>query len=369
MIQREPDGADGWRASLRSTGVLRYFTAAFLGGWLCAWAFGEYFAFTLIASAVRAWLGPDVLSGWLPGGVGKLPPPGALPFFFAFITLWLTMWTFGGFMALSQMLTMLFGRELIRWGPDGLDIERIAVFPVSASKLAPHEITRFRTSRQGLVADRNGRVTRVAQLGTAADREELRTTLEAWRATFAPAQVTAPGQSPAPGWVVALDEVGALALEQDPRSRHTMGAVLMAFAMGFIGVAAAVSQTAHGAALVVGMLMLGGPGLVCLYAATWLLAVRESLRPRSGTLERRRTGFGRTWSREFTPLGLELRAGAESEDGARWTLVLTGGGKEQVLASAIGSPEPPLSLGQWFADRTGVELVRKGNENSLKAAS
>ena len=78
MIQREPDGADSWRASLRSTGVLRYFTAAFLGGWLCAWAFGEYFAFTLIASAVRAWLGPDVLSGWLPGGVGKLPPPAHL---------------------------------------------------------------------------------------------------------------------------------------------------------------------------------------------------------------------------------------------------------------------------------------------------
>src|SRR5439155_6794674 len=169
-------------------------------------------------------------------------------------------------------------------------------------------------------------------------------------------------------WQVVTDESGALALTPVPGLQHAIGAVLIAVAAACIGAAAAVGARAPGVPALVAAVVLGLPGALCVYGATWLLAVRERWLPRPGMLERRRLAFGRVWSREFTPLGLELRARPDSDGDARWTLVVSGGGKEHVVASSLHDPNLPTSLGQWLAERTGVELVQKGQESGLRKA-
>lgn len=48
---------------------------------------------------------------------------------------------------------------------------------------------------------------------------------------------------------------------------------------------------------------------------------------------------------------------------------MSGAGKHQRVASSTRDPDLPMSLGQWFAQRTGVELVQqKGQESGLQKA-
>jgi len=367
MLEREPNGS-GWQVTLRAQGVLRYLPAAFLCAWLCGWAFGEYFALSILGSALQSVIGPDFLAGWMPAIQGKLPPRETLPLLFAFVSVWLTFWTVGGLAALSQLLTLLFGREVIHWSGEGLVVERYAGFLISASRLEPSQLTGFRTHGRSLLADTRARAVPVAQLGTTAEREELRGLLQEWRRGFGPVAPLAPGESPVPGWQVVTDESGAPAIAPAPRAQQVVGAALLAIAMAFIGVAVAVSSRAQGVSVTVGTMVLGVPGVLCLYGGAWLLAVRESWHPRRGALERRRTALGRVWSREFTPLGLELRAWTDSDLDAHWKLVVSGGGGEQVIASSLRDPNLPLSLGTWLSERTGVELVQKWHKSQFRKA-
>lgn len=73
---------------------------AFLGFWLCGWAFGEIFALKAL------------LIGETPLGVG------------AFLLFWLGGWTVGGLYVLSTLWWMLRGREVITFTPGQMTIEK-----------------------------------------------------------------------------------------------------------------------------------------------------------------------------------------------------------------------------------------------------
>src|SRR5215471_10799082 len=122
MLTPEP-GDSGTQVALRASGILRFLPATFLTVWLCGWAVGEWFGLRLFASMVRTLLGWSVLGPWLPPLSGRMPSGVALPFFIVFVTLWLTLWTVGGIGAFLQIMTLLFGRDVVRWGPDGLEVE------------------------------------------------------------------------------------------------------------------------------------------------------------------------------------------------------------------------------------------------------
>jgi hypothetical protein len=82
-------------ATLRATGVGRYFNAAFLGLWLVGWAIGEVVAVGLIAAIIvvpilrrREVDLPAFFESWTSAGV-----PLAI---FLFLLLWTSSWTIGG---------------------------------------------------------------------------------------------------------------------------------------------------------------------------------------------------------------------------------------------------------------------------------
>jgi hypothetical protein len=193
--------------------------------------------------------------------------------------------------------------------------------------------------------------------------------LAEWRNSFGPVDSLGPGGSPVPGWQVMTDESGVPAIAPAAVPRRGVGAVVLAVGMAFLGAAVALSARAHGVAVTVGALALAVPGGLCLSGGAWLLAVRESWHPRPGALERRRVALGRAWSREFTPLGLELRSSTDSDLDTHWTLVVSGGGGEQVMASSLRDPNLPASLGAWLSERTGVELVQEGQEAPIRKAA
>ncbi|HEY6194047.1 MAG TPA: hypothetical protein VI504_03315 [Candidatus Eisenbacteria bacterium] len=367
MLQREPTGT-GWQVTLHSHGMLRFLPAAFLGVWLCGWALGEYFALTLLGSALQGAFGPGFLAGVMPTMRSTPPSREGLPLLFTFLCVWLPLWTLGGFGALSRLLSLLFGREVIRCGTEGLAIERFTLFPASRTRLDPRQVAGFRTRGPIVLADTPAKAVLVAQLGTPAERAELVASLEEWRKSFGPTLAPAADQSPVPGWQVVTDETGALALTPSPRVQHVIGGVLLGLGAACAASLAAIAAQTQDVRLLVACAALGLPGALCLYGGGWLVGVRESWHPRAGTLERRRVGFGRVWSREFRPLGLELRVSTGSEGDSRWTLVVSGEGGEQVLASSTRDANLPSSLGRWLAERAGVELVQKGQESRLQMA-
>ena len=55
-------------------------------------------------------------------------------------------------------------------------------------------------------------------------------------------------------------------------------------------------------------------------------------------------------------------------DGAAALVLMSGEDGEQVLASSSRDANLPTSLGRWLAERTGVELVQKGQESHMRMA-
>jgi len=367
MLSTEPSGS-GMQATLRATGFLRFLPAAFMAFWLCGWAVGEWFALRLFASLVRTLLGWSFLADWFPPLGGTMPSGPMVAFFATFLTLWLALWTVGGVGAFQQLLWLLFGRDVVRWGGDALEAHHSALWFVTRERLDARAITGFRLFRGTVVADSREAAVRVTRLGSDADRQELCAMLEAWRSTIAPPEPLAEDRSPVPAFVAFRDETGAIALERPRGPRRSTGVWMGALALAlFSGVVALFSQKT-GAALVVGVLFLGLAGAGCLAGSLWMLAARESWHLRQGKLEHRRTWFGRTWSAEFVPLELQLSSASDSDGDLRWSLVVSGAGRRHTIASAIDDPNTPLTLGTWLAARTGARFVRRDLEPTLRRA-
>ena len=366
MLNTEPSGS-GLQTTLRAQGLLRYFPAAFLCVWLCGWAVGEWFALRMLVSMLP--VAGGVLATWLPPVGGRLPSGPAMPFFLGFIVFWLSLWTLGGFGAIYQLLALLFGRDVVRWGSDGLEVEHWLPWLASRTRLDAQDITGFRIFRGSIVADGRRRATRITGLGGEDERRELASLLDAWRASTSSPVPLPVGESPVPEFVAVHDETGAVALTRPRGTRRTTGVLMGMVGLALLGGVVSLFSQKTGASLVVGVMFLGLFAAVSLYVSVWLLAVRETWHVGQNRLERRREMFGRVSSIEFRPLELELTSRVDSDGDTRWDLVASGGGRRQVITGSIDDPNPPLTLGEWLAERTGVHLVRHEPEERLRRAS
>jgi hypothetical protein len=367
MLITEPDGS-GTQVTLRVSGILRFLPAAFLAVWLCGWAVGEWFALRLFASAVRTLLGWSFLERWFPALHGTPPSGPMIGFFVAFLVFWLTLWTVGGVGAFYQLLMLLFGRDVVRWDGETLEIRHSALWFASWERVDARAITGLRSARACLVADTRQRAVRVTRYGSDEDRAQLCALLEAWRASIAPPAPLAADESPVPTFVAFRDETGAIALTRPRAPRRSMGVLLAVLGLALFAGMVSIFAQKSGVALVVGVLFLFLAGAACLAGSVWLLAARESWHMGAGRLERRRILFGRTWSAEFVPLELQLSSERDSDGDLRWALVVSGAGRRHTIASAIEDPNPPQTLGTWLAERTGARFVRRDLEGTLRRA-
>jgi len=180
------------------------------------WAVGEVVALSIVLTG--AW---SLVTG-RPFGSGDDPVTlaVALPVGL-FLLLWLTFWTFGGFLAGRELLRVLFGRDRLVVRHDGLEIERSFGLFRSLKQLPREEIRRFysTSARAALSAETTHGTIVLTRLGAPAERAELE---EALNKEFnVPAQAASADAAALPkGWCEEQSLEHEPVLVKDPAIRR-----------------------------------------------------------------------------------------------------------------------------------------------------
>src|SRR5262245_32857685 len=97
---------EGRELRLASRGAGRFLSAGFLAFWLCGWAVGETLVlFILVKGAIALFTGQPPEPGRAPLEAGPALMTGA------FLLVWVTFWTFGGYAAIAEFLRLVFGED------------------------------------------------------------------------------------------------------------------------------------------------------------------------------------------------------------------------------------------------------------------
>lgn len=358
MLDLEGDG-ESWRARLRAQGWLRLLGVPFLLFWLCGWAAGEAFALSMFLPLAR-W------ADRLPPELARLVPhvrfaPNSTPLpVLAFVALWLGLWTLGGLGALHTVFRLLFGADEVRWDRERVEVKHLAGLFGSKQRIAWADLLDLRIVGMRVVAETRRGLVPLVLVGTGAEREELvRMLREAWRASGAAATVTdaTADESLPPGWRHETGADGREALVGDAKASRAVAIFLGLFATVFgLAGGAALARAFQGHAggwagvpfVLVAALMAFG--------ALWIATARTVIHWGAGSLERSVRAFGRTWSKDFSPLTLRLEQGKDSDGDVMWRLVAATAGGREVITSNRDVPGDARRVGRWLAARTGVTL-------------
>lgn len=193
MLERE-SVEGGWQVRVPTDGpaalIARLVPAAFLSFWLCGWAAGEWFAGGTLIKGLVPLIAPHASLGWLPHSRPDLPSSTPVPVLL-FLGVWVTMWTFGGVMAMSFLALLLFGTPYVRWDSEQVEFAaKVGPF-AKRQKLAWSEIAEVQDAPMGMLVLRASprRRIMIGPIGDAADREQLR----AWLAEARSGSGAAPG--------------------------------------------------------------------------------------------------------------------------------------------------------------------------------
>ena len=162
--------AIGYEARLHRRGVGRYVNAAFLGLWLCGWLLGECFALgALIWGSFALLTGHPLSSGAEPLDLAAAVAMGA------FLLVWLSFWTIGGVVAISELLRELWGEDRVAVAPDSLVTEWRAG-PFRRSRWIPRAeiLDLVRLPQKGVLAVETARERiEICRLGSDEERREV----------------------------------------------------------------------------------------------------------------------------------------------------------------------------------------------------
>lgn len=357
--------AEGWEARLVPRGAGRYFSAAFLGVWLCGWAAGEAFALAMLAMGARSLVtGEPLKSGGEPLALGAALVVGA------FLLVWLTLWTIGGIAAFTELLRLVASEDRVVAGQGRLRVTH-RYGPFRSRREIRREELRWidAAPRTGtLVAETTRATIEISKLGTRQERAELAMAL---RARLGLAEARDPEHEAAvlpEGWQETVTPDGGCVLAPDPAARRTQARVVGAIALLAAGGAlAAVLQAVEDLSFLplAAMACAAAAGLG--WAALWLARGRMEWRLGNGSLTLRRR-FGSGARDLFEARSLELTVSSDSDgdewfslDALRSTEPEAGrswkrrpAGARRRIARSLNDVVPPRRLGAWLARRTGI---------------
>jgi len=355
--------------TLKAHGSGRFFAAAFLGLWLCGWAFGEGYAIWILANGACALLsGTAFGSGPIRIGTG--------PFFGvgAFLVAWLAVWTVAGMAALQEFFRLLWGEDRLQAEGGCLSVVQLRG-PFRKRREFPRDTLRrlVLTGRWGALAVETSRGTiPLSRLGTREEREAAVATLRTELGLSEPAPAPVPAALPK-GWEEIITPEGERAVVPDHAMRGVQARVVGLAALGMAAAAAAVvhaSQTQGRLWPFSVQLMVGAIALAC--AAVWLAQGRMEWRIGSGRMTLRRR-FGSGVRDVFEARGFELVLTHDRNDSydcfaldalsdpsgapapmAAWT----GTGKNRRrITTAVRDAAVPRQLGAYLARAGNVPFV------------
>ncbi len=344
----------GLRIRIKPSGLGRFFGVGFLCVWLCGWLMGEIFAGAVLLKLVRdVWV--DGLSG--PGALGVG----------AFLLVWLTFWTFGGFAAIQEVLRSLWAEDVLQVDGGSLHVRRsIGPFrkhlPIALDSIRAF---RLQTGTSRLVADTDERTVELSQLGHLGDREaalkQLRDHLDIH------AEEPALPEGLPQGWAEQRDEEGFLLLVPDPavRARQVIFSACLTLPLALLTLWL-VRLTLNGSPLHVGAAVSAAATGALGFTTVWLYRGRKEWRiePNRLTLRRR---FGQHRTDLFEAVGLEFDVEADS-DGDDWfelRAIAAGQGprnrfgrneRTRLIHRSVHEPDTPLRIGRWLSAQSGIPL-------------
>ncbi len=359
--------SDGWEIRLKTRDPGRFFGAGFLAVWLCGWAVGEALVLWLLVRGAHAlWTGGPPDPGRAPLEAGPAIGMGA------FLLVWVTLWTVGGFAALAELARLLWGEDRIEvtggrltatWlrGPFGTrrTFERGTIRSIA---LAP--------PRDTLTIDAGTKHYELSRLGTRDERAEAATALRSLLALPAMPSIVLPD-----AWEAIVTPEGHRAIVPNLGVRRTQarlaGVVALCAAAGTIVIVRDVARDPRLWALAL-MAIVATAAL----AAGWnrLARGRQEWRIGSGrvTLCRR---SGTHVQELFEGRRLVLDSTSDSDGDLWYDLLLVGEGDEPAGPSTVAAtwlPSRPKNsrsivrrmnepavvkdLAAWLARESGVEL-------------
>ena len=341
----------GWQAELQATGPARILVAGFISFWLAGWATGEYFALKTMFSTLRPLL----------GGLSDSDPHLfiALPLLL-FLLVWVTFWTFGGFMAVGWLLRLLFGRDRVVVGQDGLEIEHGYGLFRSRKRVLRGDVVRFYERRGGLFAETRSGAVEVTSGGDTSDRERLEAMLdEEFRIIRQTVPETSSDGELPKGWSECLSLEKDAILVKDLRGRRKRGKIVWGIG-ALVGIAAIVVCLYPQENLWVLVIILGVVTPLLMWAGISLSFASDEWRLEKGRLILQRR-FGTNCKTRFEASTIELvETSSDENDGFRLLAVAAGAPPSAagtidkhryVIESGVGAPDELRKFGHWLSQR------------------
>jgi hypothetical protein len=343
------DGIGVTTFRFRPQGPGRFFVAAFLSFWLCGWLAGEIFAL---------WVLWRLLGSALATGQWALPA-------LLFLLVWVSLWSFGGAVALQQVLGALWSEDRLVLGADGSLVRQAHRGPFCRRRVLPRlEIRRFHVRETGagggpLLAEVAGPPVEITRLGSRRQRQEAADQLN--RALglqpLPDALASVPAVLPA-GWQELTPSFGSPLLVPDPALRRSHRLVMGLVNLVLWGLLALLMR---GGPVWPGFWALGIPlallALACGWGQVWLAFGRREwrLEPRVLVLQRR---FGQRLHTLAEARALELieRIDSDGERSYRLQATRPTGAPLRVEDDAT-DPSALRHLGAWLAARSHVPFT------------
>jgi hypothetical protein len=314
----------GLEAQLRIAGIGRFIGVAFLTFWLTGWVIGEAVALWLLGKG--SW---SLFTGQLLNSGQKSTELSAALAAGLFLVVWLVLWTVGGVAAFRELLRLLFGRDTVRAGTDGLAITRRSGIFRSITRIPRDTIRRFYVASVNtpLSVETTSGTAIVTRLGTFSERTELEQMLNS--EFMLPSQPQALGALPA-GWYEILSPECDAVLVKDPVVRSKQARTTWIACAGLALIPAYLLAEAQEWSQVLGtaffFAILSGAAA---WGATWLSFGRNEWKVEKGRLLLQRR-FRRNLTTRFEAVSLELDEDRSGDDGTRYLLT----------AVAAGAPSP-----------------------------
>lgn len=328
-------------------------SAAFLLVWLGGWVFGEVFALGFlimllrsVAGALRGVAAPIPSGEWIAGGAAG----GA----FLFLVVWLSLWTFGGWAAVNELLRSLAGEDRVEVrGADVALVRRAG--PFQRTRLLPRSaIRRVRLrgdSTGGVVIDTTTSTEPLTSYGTAADRAALVAWLQQ-RLGLPPTGATLDVLHAPPGWEMKVSGDITQLRRGDAGSRRI--GVAISWTIAALTALIAVGTARQGAGNGLGIAV--GPAALLAAWATWATwSDRAWLVRRGEIIAHRRFAFWE-WNRAFHHAQLDFTTSTDSDGDRHYQLWVRDASGRKRITSVMNDDAETLDLGRWLAARTGFEL-------------
>jgi hypothetical protein len=285
-----------------------------------------------------------------------------------FLVVWLVLWTFGGVAALREWLRMLFGRDTVRAGTDGLAItQRSGIFR-SITRIPRDTIRRFYVASVNapLSVETTSGTAIVTRLGTFSERTELEQMLNS--EFMLPSQPQALGALPA-GWCEILSPECDAVVVKNPVVRSKQAKTTWIVCAGLALIPAYLLAEAQQWSQVLGtaffFAILSG---LAAWGATWLSFGRNEWKVEKGRLLLQRR-FRRNLTPRFEAVSLELDEDRSGDDGTRYLLTAVAAGApaptgvytsrkfRREIYSTSEDPTVARNFGVWLSERCQVPFA------------